>query len=382
MKLVVLGAGRMGAAAAFDLCRQQDVSQVVVVDRDQGHAAEAARRAGPKAVATVADLADASAVARLLQGAKGVFSSASYNLNLGLTRVAIDARCSFVDLGGNNDVVRGQLELDRAARDAGVTVIPDCGLAPGLAGWLGARLVAALDSCESLKIRVGGLPSDRPRPLEYRLVFSVEGLINEYKEACVVVRDGRTIVVPALSEIEPLEFPLPFGDLECFHTSGGLSTLPESLGSLAANMEYKTIRYPGHAARIQLLFDLGLASEESIEVRGVQVAPRDVLEACLERALSGPVDDVVLVRVDAVGHRGGKRVTLRNQIIDRLDRSTGHSAMARTTAYPATVALLEAVRGKTKLHGVLPGERTLDLDSLVAQVRARGIALEESEFSS
>ncbi len=377
MKVVVLGAGRMGAAAAYDLAAQSDVARVLIVDREHGRAAQVAKQIGSKAKAVACDLKDGTSIAALMAGAQGVFSAASYSLNTGLTRAAIAARAHFVDLGGNNDVVAEQLELDAAAKAANVTVIPDCGLAPGMAGWLAVRLANRLDRCTALRMRVGGLPSDRPAPLEYRLVFSVEGLINEYKESCLVVRDGVAQHVPALSEIEPLDFPAPFHRLECFHTSGGLSTLPRTLKGRIPAMDYKTIRYPGHAAKIQLLFDLGLADEERVAVDGGVVAPRRVLEACLERRLSGPVDDVVLVRIEADGSRDGRRVTLRNQIIDRLDKGTGHSAMARTTAYPASVALLEAMRGRCTRAGVVPGESALDLDSFFQRVVERGIAIDE-----
>lgn len=378
MKTIVLGAGRMGVAAAYDLARQDDVSEVVIVDRDPSRAHAAVATIGKKARGIAVDLASDAATGDLFAGAKGVFSAASYTLNERFTRAAITAGAHFVDLGGNNDVVAAQLAMNDDAARRGITVIPDCGLAPGMAGWLGVRLARSLETCETVRIRVGGLPIDRPEPLEYRLVFSVEGLINEYKESCVVVRNGREIRVPALSEIEPLAFPAPFTALECFHTSGGLSTLPSTLHGEVSNMEYKTIRYPGHAERIRLLFALGLADETPIRAGNVDVAPRKVLEACFERTLSGPVDDVVLVSVEAEGTASGRRVRRVNRIVDRLDPKTGFSAMARTTAFPAAIALVQAMRGRCRA-GVVPGERALDLDDFVVQVGARGIVIEEFE---
>lgn len=378
MKAVVLGAGRMGVAAAYDLARCEDIREVVLVDKDPARAATAAATLGSKARGIGADLSDPIAARAILAGARGVLSASSYTLNESLTRIAIESDAHFVDLGGNNDVVARQRERHAEAEARGVSVIPDCGLAPGMAGWLGVRLARGLDRCDSLRIRVGGLPSDRPSPLEYRLVFSVEGLINEYKEPCLVVRGGETSKVPGLSEIEPLTnaFPEPFSRLECFHTSGGLSTLPETLAGRVADMEYKTIRYPGHAERMRLLFDLGLADESPITIGGASIAPRKVLEACLERTLSGPVDDVVLLRVDAEGELHGRRVRRVNRIVDRRDPVTGHTAMARTTAYPAAVALLAAMRGRCR-PGVLPGELALDLDAFVDDLGARGIRIEE-----
>jgi lysine 6-dehydrogenase len=378
-RVAVLGGGRMGEAAAYDLARQPDVVRVIVVDRDRDRAALAAARAGEKGEARELDLRSTSDVGELFGAIDGAFSAASYGLNLALTRQAIAARIHFVDLGGNNAVVAAQLALDAEARAADSTVIPDCGLAPGLAGWLAVRLARQLERCDALRLRVGGLPPDRPPPLEYRLVFSVEGLINEYKEPCLVVRDGALASVEALTDVEPICFDAPFGTLECFHTSGGLSTLPRTLAGAVPNMEYKTIRWPGHAAKIRLLFALGLAGEEPIAIGDQRVVPRRVLEACLAQSLGDADDDVVLLRVEADGMAGGRPTRLVEQIIDRKDTATGFSAMARTTAFPAAIALLQALRGEVRSHGVRPGEEILDLDALHAALRERGIALERHE---
>lgn len=374
MKMVVLGAGRMGVAAAYDFARQPDVTSVVVADQDGARADAAARQLGSKVKAVRCDLRDLAAVRPLLRGAKAALSAASYTLNVALAGLAIEEKCHFVDLGGNNDVVRATLALDAKARSAGVALVPDCGLAPGMAVLLAARLARQLDRCDRLKIRVGGLPQDRPGPLEYRLVFSVEGLINEYKEPCLVVRGGRTGTVEALTEIEPLEFPAPFGKLECFHTSGGLSTLPETFAGAIPEMDYKTIRYPGHCERMKLLFDLGFFAEEPLP--GASTTRRKASEAILETALGTEGKDSVLVRVEVSGTKGGRAAKLVEQIVDLFDESTGFTAMARTTAFPAAVVALECARGRASRPGAQPGERCIDLDRFHAEVVARGIAID------
>lgn len=378
MKMVVLGCGRMGIAAAYDFARQPDVTRVVVVDQDRERAEAGARRAGAKAEAVACDLKDGGAVRRVLAGAKACLSAASYTLNVALAEAAIECGCHFADLGGNNDVVRRTLALHEKARAARVTLVPDCGLAPGMAVLLAARLARKLDRCDVLQIRVGGLPQDRPAPIGYRLVFSVEGLINEYKEPALVVRGGKTLTVESLTEVEPLEFPEPFGKLECFHTSGGLSTLPETFAGTIPAMDYKTIRYPGHVAVIKAMFDLGLASESPLSIQGREIRPRDVLEAVLARSLSTEGKDSVLVRVEVAGVKNGTPARLRNQIVDLHDDRTGFSAMARTTAFPAAIVALELARGRAHESGALPGERCLDLERFFAEVKARGIAVAES----
>jgi lysine 6-dehydrogenase len=312
---------------------------------------------------------------KLLRGHGVCVSCVPYMFNLGLTKAAIRARSHFCDLGGNNDIVASQLALGPRARKAGVTVVPDCGLAPGLVSILARDGFDRLDRCDAIHIRVGGLPRKPKPPLDYAIVFSANGLINEYSEPCLVLRNGRPHTRPPLGDIETLRFPRPFGRLEAFNTSGGSSTLPETFRGKVKDLDYKTIRYPGHCERFRLLFDLGLCSNEPVELDGKKTVPRRLLIRQLEETLGFETDDVVLLRVDAVGTRKRKRRRVRYQLVDYADRRTGLTAMMRCTGFPAAVVALMLGRGQATATGCLPGEKTLPPGRFIRELRQRGIGL-------
>jgi len=224
-----------------------------------------------------------------------------------------------------------------------------------------------------VKIRVGGLPAHPKPPLNYKLSFAVRGLMSEYLEPAEVLRNGEISQVPALTEPEPIDFPEPFGRLVAFNSSGGVSTLPTTLGKRVKNIDFKTIRYPGHMEAFAGMAAIGLFDERPVD----GVVPRQFTEKLLERALRDDDTDVTLVRVSIDGERDGRPVRLVLEIIDRHDASTGHSSMARTTAYPAAVVAYMLGAGAIEKHGVLPGELAVPLESFVAAVRARGIDITE-----
>src|SRR2546421_5863295 len=301
MKILVLGSGRMGLGAAFDFARQDDVDEVTVADIDAARAREVAARVGSKATAHALDVNDRGDVISLMRGHDAALSCVVYKLNEHLARCAIEAGTSFCDLGGNNDVVAAELALDAQARERGINIIPDCGLAPGMVAVLVAHGAQRFDSLDEIHIRVGGLPLDPKPPLDYQLIFSVEGLINEYVERARVIRDGKIVEVDSMTEIESLEFPPPFGRMEAFQTSGGTSTLPETFLGKVKALDYKTIRYPGHCERFKLLVDLGLCASDEVEIDGARVTPRRLLGEMLYRHLPADEPDVVLVRLEFVG---------------------------------------------------------------------------------
>ena len=214
-------------------------------------------------------------------------------------------------------------------------------------------------------------------PLNYQIVFSVEGLINEYVERARALRGGRIIEVDSLTEIERLEFPAPFGVMEAFQTSGGTSTLPESFFGQVQELDYKTIRYPGHCEQFKLLVDLGLASSEEVLIDGVRVTPRKVLGEMLMRNLPTDEPDVVLVRVGFRGVAEGEGRNLRYDIIDRFDEETGLSAMQRTTAFPASIIAQMMAQGRTKKRGAVPQELCIPPDEFIAALAARKIIVRE-----
>jgi lysine 6-dehydrogenase len=370
MKYLLLGSGLQGTAIAFDLLRQAEgTTRLTVVDQEATPLERLRTRLeGDTRLSTViCDVTDSQALAPLMAEADVVISAVNYWFNDSLARQAVEQRSHFLDLGGNNDVVARELSLDAQARAQGVTVIPDCGLAPGMAGILAYDLHGTFEEVQDLRIRVGGLPQHPRPPLNYMLLFAVQGLINEYVEPCLVVRDGELRTIPGLTE------------LEAFQTSGGISTLPQTLQGKVRNLDYKTIRYKGHCDKFRLLLELGLCAEEPVQLRDVEFAPREFLGLVLEKALSAPDEDVTLVLIEAEGTAGGRLCRRALRIVDTYDAVHGISSMMRTTGYPAAIIAAMLARGEIAEPGAQPQELVVPAQRFIAELARRGIALQREE---
>ena len=374
MRALVLGAGMMGRAIAYDLARARGVDEVVLGDISLKAANEAARWAGSRRISPAkVDVSDAGAVHRLMSSGFDVTVGAvSYRFNVALARAAIRAKVSFCDLGGNNNVVERELALDARAKAAGVTVVPDCGLAPGLVQPVAVRALELLGgTADELRIRVGGLPLHPRPPLNYKLVFSAEGLVNEYWEPAVALRGGRPVVLESLTELEELEFPPPFGKLEAFVTSGGASTLPRTMLGKVQDLDYKTIRYPGHCAIMKGMLWLGLGDLRPVRAGAARLAPRELLLELLRQRLTDGDTDAVLMRV--TGRKGGR--TVRFQMVDEGEPDRGITAMMRTTAFPAAAVAWMLGSGRIEKKGALPQETCVPAAEYLGEIKARGITI-------
>ncbi len=374
MKVLVLGAGRMGHGAVFDLIHNSpEVVRVTVADSDVKKAEAVVAAVGsPRVDAAQVDVSNISVVAKLMRGHDSVVSCVNYWYNVALSKAAIETGANFCDLGGNNYIVDEQLALDAEAKAAGVNIIPDCGLAPGMVSLLAMHGAAKYDSLDEIHIRVGGLPQDPLPPLNYQLVFSVEGLINEYIESARVIRSGLIIEVESMTELEGLSFE-GFPPLEAFQTSGGTSTLPDSFLGKIRELDYKTIRYAGHCEKFKTMINLGLCSSDEILVDFQKVKPRKVFGDLLQKHLPADGPDYVLVRLDFVGTKDGQPKKLRYDIVDKLDEATGLSAMMRTTAFPASIIAQMMARGDVLERGATPQEKAIDPDKFVAELARRNI---------
>jgi lysine 6-dehydrogenase len=373
MKAVIIGAGRMAEAVLYDFATHPVFDEVTVADVDAARAEELARaRGGGLARAAAVDAGDEDDVGKLVAGHDVCVSAAPYRYNLTLARAAIAAGAHFVDMGGNNDVVAAELALNGRAKAAGVAVVPDMGLAPGMTNVLAAALISAFDDVRDVHIRVGGLPREPKPPFGYSLVFSVYGLINEYAEPCLILEDGEIATVPPLTDVEDVEFP-SLGRLEAFHTSGGSSTLPHTYRGLVRELDYKTVRYPGHCAAVKPLFDLGLASEEEVTIAGARVKPRDVLAERLASILPEGEDDVVLVRCRAAGTARDEKKAASLELVDYADAASGLTAMQRTTGFPVAAAAATLAAGGAKKAGAFPPEIALEAGPFIAALESRGL---------
>jgi len=375
MKIAVVGAGLMGRAAVYDLSHNDKVTKVGLFDIDLGLARKMAAKFGNKiTTAKRFDAGNVSQAAKEFKQYDAVISAVTYKYNPGLAGAAIKARAHFFDLGGNNDAVAREFKLSAAAKKAGVVVIPDCGLAPGMVSIIAAGDLARFDKPESLHIRVGGLPQKPRPPLNYQMLFSAEGLINEYYEPVVAIRNGKKIKIAPMTEIEALSFR-GIGKLEAFTTSGGTSTLPKTYGRVLKNLDYKTIRYPGHCEKFKTMLDIGLAEWKEVVVDGGRVAPRSVLKAVLDTNLSFNEPDMSLVRVITEGKIKGKRKRMVSEIIDKADRKSGLSSMMRCTAFPITIIAMMAAGEEITARGVVPQEKAVDPQLFEKELKKRKINL-------
>jgi len=370
----------MGRGAAFDLARNDAVKEVIVADIDTKRAEALAEEMGPKVAAETVDATDRKQLKALFAKVDTVASEVSYKLNLLHTEVAIATGTHLCDLGGNLKVVEKQLKLHDKAKDAGVTVIPDCGLAPGLANVLARDGIEYLTRTDSVKIRVGGLQQEPRPPLNYSLIFAVEGLINEYIEPCMVLRDGKIAFEDPLIGFEQVEFPEPYGILEAFNTSGGSSTMPLTYEGKVANLDYKTLRYPGHGHKMWCLMKIGLMDSTEQDFGGVKVAPRTVLEKLLVQNLPPTGKDVTLLRVTVEGWKGTESRKIEYEIIDLFDDKTGLTSMMRTTSFTASTAATMMADGTISERGVLPPEKAIPPESFIEEMKKRGIEIKQRVF--
>jgi len=394
MKLLVIGSGMMGSAATFDMARQSQVDAVTLADTDLKRAKDVAARVNKitgdrKVRAVQLDASSERAAVRVMRGHDAALSAVPYFLNLGLAKAAVEARCHFADLGGNNTVVRQELALAAKAEKRDMAIAPDCGLSPGMASILGGELVNRLGGrADALRLYVGGLPEKPVPPFHYQLVFSVEGLINEYVEPARILRKGKLVTIEPLTE--PEEFHMQgFSPLVAFHTSGGTSTLPETFEGRVGECFEKTLRYPGHYDLLCELKALGLFSSEKMKIGNTEVTPRAVMSKLFEGKFAGKGPDVCIMRLEAhesvrsPGVRGLLGGRLKGRVatftlVDHYDPKTDMSAMMRTTAFPASIVVQMLASGAIAKRGGVLQERDVPADMFLDEMSKRGIHIQYS----
>jgi lysine 6-dehydrogenase len=379
-RYVVLGSGRQGTAAAYDLALRGDAGEILLADASAAQAEQAVAwirdrldaNPGVKLTARAVDASDGRSVLRLLSGATAAISALPYRYNLAITRTAIEARCNLCDLGGHPETTTAQLELDRAARDAGISVVPDCGQAPGMATSLMALALGMVPQPEDLEVWDGGLPLHPEPPLFYRLTFAVQGLTNEYDGPCYNLRNGEVVALESLTECQSVEFPPPLGRLEAFCASGTGSTFPWTYRGKLRQFTSRIVRYPGHLDAIRTLKDLGFLSQQPISVDGSLIPPRRLTETLLEPLLVGttPIEDVVVVRVHCTGRSNGRRVRAEVDTLVFHDPDAGLTAMQRCTGFDAAIVAAMIARNEIA-PGVAVRELSVDPERYVNELERR-----------
>ncbi len=371
-KAIILGGGMVGGVMAMDLAGDERF-EVTVADHREEALERVAQRA-PKAKTINVDLGDAAAVRRLVADYDIVLGALASAIGFQTLRAVIEAGKNYCDI---SFMPEDALHLDDLARQRGVTAVVDCGVAPGMSNMFVGWAQSQLDVVESVAIYVGGLPSERTWPFQYKAGFSPADVIEEYTRPSRIVEHGRVVVREALSEPELLDFP-GLGTLEAFNTDG-LRSLATTIP--AQRMVEKTLRYPGHIEIMRVLRHLGLFSHEEIAVgpQRVKVRPIDVTTALLFPKWTYQIgeEDLTVMRIVVEGARGGRRMRHTLDLHDAFDRASGCTSMSRTTALPNTIMARLVVEGRFRRPGVNPpefiGREPGLFEDVIAELRTRGI---------
>jgi saccharopine dehydrogenase-like NADP-dependent oxidoreductase len=346
LHVVVLGAGRVGGAMAKDLAPE---FKVTVADRSEA-ALTRMREAGLTTL--IADLGTPDGVKAAVAEADLVVGAMPGFMGFATAKAVLEAGKPLVDISFFDEDC---FELDALAKHQNLTAIVDCGIAPGCHNIILGDLARQWDRITSFECLVGGLPVIRTWPYEYKAGFSPIDVIEEYTRPCRYVKDGKVVTFPALSEPELLEFE-GLGTLESFNTDGLRSiikTFPQ-----VPDMKEKTLRYPGHIEKMRMLRESGFFNKKKLKVGGVEVSPLDLTTALLFPLwfMQEGDEDFTVMRVTVEGEQGGQRVRKQLNLLDRYDRATRTTSMARTTGYTCTAAVRLLAKGGYSRKGISPPE--------------------------
>ena len=363
MNIIVLGAGMMGRALGFDLSKYSNFKKITIADRDKKSIQSCKNFLKNQDINyEIIDLEKITDIKKQFQKNDVAISAVPYKYNYVLAKAAVETKTHFLDLGGNNDIVNKEKSLFNNAYKNNVTIIFDCGLAPGLTSVITKDLVEQIDSIEYVKIRVGGLPINPKPPLNYQIVFSPNGLINEYVEDAIVLDHGKIIEKKSMTEIEEVIFPEPFGKMEAFVTSGGCSTLPYTYRDKIDYLDYKTVRYPGHCKEFKPLLSL---------------EPREELIEYLQKNLPSNEKDAVLLKLMSTGKKNGKKVRIEYTMINYYDEKNNITSMMRTTSYPTSVVAQLIEKGEINKYGVFGCEEVVPCNPFFKELVKRNIKIEK-----
>lgn len=376
----VLGAGRQGTSAAYDLAKFGEAKKILLGDLQVDTALASAQRINKLigrevAFGTVLNVSDRAALDKFLPGVDVALSAVPYYFNLEITKACLAAGASLCDMGGHTDVVRQQLALDSEAKEAGVSIVPDCGMGPGLNVTMAMYAKDLLDEARAVHIFDGGLPQNPIPPWNYQATFHINGLTNEMDGQATFLRNGILTQVDTLTEPEMIDFP-PLGPLEADVTSGGMSTSPWTMEGQLQEYTNKTLRYPGHFEWLRAFKELGLFSEKAVEVNGEQVIPRQLYHTLLEPKIRAEgIRDICVIRVVGYGQKDGKETTVTLDLVDHYDEETGFTAMERLTGWHCAIMMGFQARGRIPAGGAAM-EVAVPASEFMDAIRERGINFE------
>ncbi|HEX7072021.1 MAG TPA: saccharopine dehydrogenase C-terminal domain-containing protein [Rhodothermales bacterium] len=377
MKITLIGAGAIGSAMALELNRMPEVTSLQVCDARARALQELHRYVqSPKLRSFQLDARDPNVLEPVLRDSNCVIGCTVPQANPNIAQICLSLGIHFCDLGGNDEIVYRELEMDARARERGVWIVPNCGLAPGLANILCLRAIDQFDEVEAAHVRVGDVPLNPEPPFNFRLSWTAEKVVDDYTHPVLVIEDHQVTEAPPLTRQEEIHFREPFGRMEAFCTAGGLSTLIGETQGKIRNLDHKTIRWPGHVDQMRFLLALGFGDDRKIDPR-THLTYRDVLVRRLQQHLGGTYEDAVLLRVLVKGTREGQQKTVVYQMIDTYDAESGTTAMRRCTSIPAAIVAVMLAEGKVEGGGAAPPERIVPADEFFRRLAECGLKIEQ-----
>lgn len=379
----IIGAGRQGTASTYDLVQNGNADKVLLIDSNPDNAeasSELINKLTGKniCIPKYADVRELKSLRELLSDCHAMISAVPYKFNYELTELAIDMGINFCDLGGNTELVKEQLLLNERAKEKQISVVPDCGMDPGLNISLIMYMYELFDEPVSIKSYGAGLPQKPKPPYHYHILFNLEGLTNEYYGNAIYVRNGKAAKVPALTEFEDIELPEPFKKLEAAVTSGGLSTLPYTLENKIQTLENKTLRYSGHWQRFQAFSELGLFETEPVRVNNTEVIPREFYHTLIEPQITSmDLKDYGIIKIIGNGKKDNKDCKIELELIDKFDENTGFTSMQRLTGWHGSIISILSAEGKVNT-GAVPVEKAVAGKTIYEEIAKRGIQITEN----
>ncbi len=348
MKLLSIGCGYIGSVLAEEIVNSLDFEKLIICDSTKKKIEETAKRLGEKTSPVQLDISNYSNLLEIIDDVDLVIGLSPGKLGFNVMKACVEKKKNLVDL---SFIPEDPFFFQKPALEKGITLIPDCGVAPGLSNLLIGKSSSQLDEVEDTIVYVGGLPQNPVSPLNYKVTWCVEDLFEEYTRKAKIVRDGKTIEVDALEGLEQIEFE-GLGKFEAFFTDG-VRTLHHTIR--ANNLWEKTLRYPGHAEKIKLIKKLGLLRKEP--VKSLNISPWEFMCRFWEENLSlFEEKDFVLLRTKVSGRKNSRRFMHTCEVIDYFDEKRNITAMARTTAYTAFAIIKILSENRVERKGVVPPE--------------------------
>ena len=359
----IIGSGRQGTAAAYDIVKFASPKSLTIIDvslENLDRCEKLIRKLTGFNINTIhLDINESKLLIDSLKNTDIFLSSVPYPLNPYLTDIAIASRTSMVDLGGHTNNVINQLKRSDDAKKAGITIVPDCGMGPGMNVSMALLSMEGFDQVSEVRVWDGGLPENPKPPWNYNLFFNIQGLTNEYDGSAYFIRNGKVTEVSCFEDIEEINFSDSIGCLEAAVTSGGLSTMPWTFEGKIDLLENKTLRYPGHWDEMIAYRQLGLFSENKVDFNGLKISPREFYHTLLEPQIyqENPTD-ICIMRTQSIGYVKDQKTRKTVECVERYDKNTNFLAMEKWTGFHASMVMQHIMNKKVSL-GAHPIENAM-----------------------